>query len=277
MDAAEIEAAIGQRYAEVADAWPGVAVSLGAFVAYVRPRVEERCATAAALDGIDLAGLLLAAACLQGDTAAVAQLDAIVRQSGGRSVRRVDPQDEFADEVLQRLRTRLLVGEGSRGPRLADFRGTGSLAGWVSVAAVRIALNLVRTRKRVAAVPEHGWSIALSSPDVDPELEQIKQRYRQQFGEALRTACGSLPARDRAVLRLYFAEGLNIDAIGKMYDVHRSTVARWIGKTRDALFASTRTILARDMGVPTGELSLMDRMIRSQLDISLDGLLSPPA
>ena len=277
MDGTQIEQAIRQRYPEAVGHWQGVTVPLDAFVAYVRPRVEERCTSAEALDGVDLAGLLLAAACLSGDSAAVAQLDVIVRQSGGRSVRRVDAEDEFVDEVLQRLRTRLLVGEGSRGPRLADFRGTGSLGGWVGVAAVRIALNLVRSRKRAAAVPEHGWSVALSSPDVDPELEQIKQRYRQQFGEALRRACGGLPARDRAVLRLYFAEGLNIDAIGKMYDVHRSTVARWIAKTRDALFASTRAILAADMGVPAGELSLMDRMIRSQLDISLDGLLSPPA
>ena len=132
----------------------------------------------------------------------------------------------------------------------------------------------MRQTRRQSARDEALWSEAVLFPSgVSPDLQHLKERYAPLLGEGLRQACAELEERDRAVLRLYFAEGLNIDKIGKIYGVHRATVARWIARTKATLIERMHTILHTQKGVPIDELSSLDRLVRSQLEISLAGLL----
>ncbi len=218
--------------------------------------------------------LALAWACGRGDAAALRAFEEQLAPVAARAITRVDADPGFVDECVQQVRTRLLLPDGDRPPRILGYGGRGPLVGWVSVAAVRVALSVLRASRRQAARDETLWSEAVLFPSgLSPDLQHLKERYAPQLGEGLRKACAELDERDRAVLRLYFAEGLNIDKIGKVYGVHRATVARWINRTKAALTERMHAIMHEQRGVPIDELASIDRLVRSQLDISLGGLL----
>jgi RNA polymerase sigma-70 factor (ECF subfamily) len=144
---------------------------------------------------------------------------------------------------------------------------------WVTVAAVRTGLSLLREQKRADKYAGDAWAEILALPDTgDMEVEYLKGRYRQDFAAGFTDACAKLPARDRTILRMHFVDGLNIDQIGQIYGVHRATVARWIAKSRLALLEGTRTYLVQHLALQPAEFSSFDRLIRSQLDVSLGGL-----
>ena len=218
--------------------------------------------------------LAFAWACGTAQPAALRAFEELLAPVAQRAIGRVDADDGFVDECVQRVRTRLLMSEGDRDPRILGYSGRGPLAGWVSVAAVRVALSVVRQTRRQSARDEALWSEAVLFPSgLSPDLQHLKERFAPQLGEGLRRACAELEERDRAVLRLYFAEGLNIDKIGKIYGVHRATVARWIARTKATLIERMHAIMHEQQGVPPDELSSLDRLVRSQLEISLAGLL----
>lgn len=262
---------IGARWTAITACWPGVAVPQARFVAHLAQLLGDDAEQAGELH---LQDLYLAMACAAGDAAALKAFEAAVMGQTLGAIRSLDSQAAFVDEVQQRVRTRLLVGEDGKPPRIAEYRGRGPLAAWVTVTAVRTGLTLMREGKRANRFGDERWAEAIVLPQTgDPELDHLKARYRVELGEALAAACATLQDRERAVLRMYFIDGLNIDKIGRVYGVHRSTVARWIARTRDLLSEATRSHLVEDLALPREELSSLDRLVRSQLDISLDGLL----
>ncbi len=220
--------------------------------------------------------LAFAWACGHGQPGALRAFEEHLMPAAQRAIGRVDPDPGFVDEAVQRLRTRLLLPRGDHPPRMLTFCGRGPLRGWVSVAAVRTALGMLREQQRQTQREEMLWSEAVLFPaGIGPDLRHLKDRYAPILAQSLRTACGQLDERERAVLRLYFAEGLNIDKIGAVYGVHRSTVARWIARTKATLVERMHALMREDRSIPTEELSSIDRLVRSQLEISLGGLLGP--
>jgi RNA polymerase sigma-70 factor (ECF subfamily) len=167
----------------------------------------------------------------------------------GAFVAHIDASADFADEVRQQLRERLLVGAQ---PRIADYRGQGALGGWLRVAAVRTALTIKRAASRAEIA-------APSPPAPDPELDFLKTRYRGELEAAFRATLEKLPADERNVLRLHYLDGCNIDEIGAVYPVHRSTVARWLADSRQTLLDETRRRLVERLDLKEGEIdSLID-------------------
>lgn len=226
------------------------------------------------LDGVRWVEFALAQACVDGDAAALRVFEAEFIRGTERALQRLDSGSDFVDEAQQRLRERLLVPRDDGSPRIADYRGRGPLAGWVSVAAVRVGLSLLRASKRAARRDEGLWAEAVLFPTgVETDLQHLKQRYAPLLAECIRKVFAGLEERERAVLRMYFVEGLNIDAIGLVYGVHRSTIARWISRTRSTISDAVHAMMVQDGVVPSEELQSIDRLVRSQLDISLGGLL----
>lgn len=220
------------------------------------------------------ADLFLAAACLAGDTAALAAFDRELLATARAAIRSIDPSDTFFDEACQRLRTAMLVGDGAR-PRIGDFAGRGPLRAWLGVAAVRTALMMRRSQQRAREVStDDDWSGTLALITTgNPELDLLKRQYSDAFAEALRDSVGALEPRLRTVLRMSFVEGLSIDEIGAVYAVHRATAARWIRNACDTVFAATRVQLAERLSLSGSELDRVTAMVQSQLDVSLSQLL----
>jgi RNA polymerase sigma-70 factor, ECF subfamily len=251
-------------------AWPDIAVELERFTSHVAGATPE----ALARHGADL---YLACGCALADAKALRAFDDEIIVPAARAVRSIDDAPAFADEVCQRLRASLLVGDGESRARIVDYAGRGPLRAWVGVAAVRHALMLRRGQQRQREVStDDDWTGKLSQASTgNPELDLVKRQHAAAFGAALRDAASALEPRLRGVLRMHFVDGLSIDEIGAAYGVHRATAARWIARARDELFAGTRTRLAERLSLSPSELDRMTALVQSQLDVSLSTLLPP--
>jgi RNA polymerase sigma-70 factor, ECF subfamily len=251
-------------------AWPDVALTRDAFAAHISALEME------ALERFP-ADLYLAAACLNGDEAAITAFDREYISGARGAIQAIDTSAAFVDEAVQRLRASLFVGD-TGAPRLALYSGRGPLRAWVGVAAARVALMMRRSQQRAREVSsdDDEWTGALVMISTNnPELELLKRQYASEFGNAFRDAVASLEARQRSVLRMSFVEALSIDEIGAVYAVHRATAARWITRACDLLFDRTRKLLVERLALSPTELDRMTALVRSQLDVSLSQLLPP--
>lgn len=219
--------------------------------------------------------MMLAHACLQGDRAALRVFERDIMQGVGPAIARIETRPDAIDEVKQQLRTRLLTGADAK---LKEFRGRGSLLGWVNVSAIRTALNLRRSARRQERRmgPEEGEDplaeLVLAADTLDIELELLKARFRGAFSVAIRAACRALGERDRTLLKMQLLDGHGIDVIAKLYDVHRSTAARWMHKAREALQEGARTRLQADLGINTVDARMVEKLLHTQLSVSFSGL-----
>ena len=254
------------------DRWPGVHLDPGAFQAHLTLTASGH-APGATLEGREMEDLFLAAACLLGNPAALAHLEREVLRPVRAYVASIDPSPEFADDVRQALRVRLLGGAGQPAA-LASYRGESALGGWVRVAALRLALNLKRGERALASVERRAQDPLPGK--LAPELAHLQARYREPFARALETALQDLDDRDRTLLRLYHAEELPLEQIGALYRVHLSTVSRWLTRARQALADRTLEILRERLEIGASDAESIARLVMSQLDLSLLRLLRKP-
>ncbi len=248
-----------------AAAFVDVTVEAPQYEAFVLERLGEQIPA----EGI-AQDLYLACACLHGSAGALEAFEERYLSQVPSFLARLESARHRVDEVQQLLRERLFVARGDAPPKIADYLGQGRLASWLRVAAIRTALNLHSSRKSQppSAAPAEPL---LASPD--PELQYLRARYKEQFNEAFVTALGGLEARDQTVLRLHLLDGLNIDRIGQLFDVHRATAARWLSHAREQLFDKTREALSEQLGLSATEFASIVRLIRSDLDLSVCRIL----
>ena len=248
-------------------AWPDLELDESGFAAHVEER-REGGETAALYAG----DLWLAYGCARGSDEAVAAFDREVLSQTGLLLGRMQPTPQLIDDVRQALREKLLVAPPDGRPRIADYAGRGPLLAWVRVAAVRTALDLLRANGARGG----GGDVEpddLARDEDSPELDYLKERYRPQFKAAFQSALRGLDSEQRNVLRLHVVEGLNIDEIGALFKVHRSTVARWIAAARQQVLAGARAELRANLGLSAGEFDSLAGVVRSQLDLSVAGIL----
>jgi len=268
VDPGTLEQALRRALADAQTAWPTFAVAPKRFVAHLASCIAAAPDPAVALSALHAADLYLACACLGDDGTALQEFERRYLADLG-VLGRIDRSPSFIDEVRQRLRVHLFVGDL---PRIADYAGRGPLKSWVRAVALRLGLMMVRGVHR--EVPdEDGRAAAALVGASDPELGIIKDRYRAAFADAVRRAVCRLDQRDRTVLRLHVIDGLNIEKIGVLFDVHRATVATWIAAARKTVLAFTHRELAVSLGVADGELASLMGLMVSQLDVSLRSLL----
>ena len=222
-----------------------------------------------------LGDLFIACAAAHGDKGALRRFDEQALSSLDAAVRKVDPSAAFAEEVRQLVRVRLLVAEDGEAPRIGDYRGGGPLAGWVSVAAVRTALNLKRAERPAVPVDDQMGELVAREPD--PELRYLKGLYRSEYTQALREALASLSGRPRALLRLHFVDGVRLARIGALYGVHESTVSRWVSAAVQQVGDETRRRLRERLALSADSAESVARMVGSQLELSLSRLLGDAA
>ncbi|WNG32305.1 sigma-70 family RNA polymerase sigma factor [Archangium violaceum] len=268
-----LETVLTQVLASARAAWPRVRLDDAVFLRHLAERVPPSSEPERSLRTFPTADLFLACACVQGDAAAHAALEAHFLPKVAAAVARVSPGADAASEVCQVLREKLLTPEPGRPPRLADYQGQGPLAAWLRAAAVRTALNLRRSSQRQARAEEEALADA-TVPGDHPELELLRQRHRTDFQAALAEALAALPSRERTVLRLHLVEGLSLERIGTVYRTHKSTVSRWLARAREEVLAGTRSRLAERLRLSDGELHSLLRDVPGQLDQSLSSLLA---
>ena len=251
--------------------------------ARVRPAVQidqarfvERCA---AIDDWQAAftnagDLTLAWGCLDRDPAALRILEADFMRAVPSFLRRFDAGPEFSDEVCQAVREKLLLAKPSK---LETYLGNGSLLAWLKVVSVRTAIDLIRAQGKEPRSRGADLAAIIGAAGDDPEFALARARFREPFERALRAAVGGLTPRDRAVLRLYYIKGLNIEAIGKIYGTHRATIARWIAACHETLGAEVRKGLDLQFRLDERDCRSLARFLGSRLQLDLQAALDAPA
>ena len=166
---------------------------------------------------------------------------------------------------------RLFVGGTGQAPRIESYAGRGPLAGWVAVAAQRVALDLRRESARAAASDPVADDLLLA--DEHPEADYLRMRYKREFEAAVREALEALPDRDRLLLRLTTVSGLSHEQIAHIYKVNQSTVTRWISRARSEVLEVTERSVCEKLGVPREEFLSLAGLLVSRIDVSISRVL----
>ena len=251
----------------------GLTVSDAAFLQHVA-RALPADAQLDAVEKLRLGDLFLACACAAGDDRALVLFDAEYGRDIDLAIARSGNVDLGKDEFRQLLRNKLFVARDARPPKIADYAGRGDLRSWVRVTALRMIVDIVRQRAGGKEVPMEADMLgAVPAPQDDPELEYIQRVYKSEFKGALQDAFANLTARERNLLRHQVIHGLNIDQVGALYRVHRTTAFRWIEKARKALLRETRAALMKKLQVGSSEFLSIMRVVQGDLDVSVRRLL----
>jgi RNA polymerase sigma-70 factor (ECF subfamily) len=213
--------------------------------------------------------LYLAAGCAAGLAPALTAFESAFLNRVPQFVFRVCRDQDRVQEIQQDLRVRMLVGPP---PRIASYAGAGPLASFLCVAAVRLALDRVGRDGAAHQAMDNDALTTAAARTLDPESQALSGEHRQTVQEAIDRALVLLPARDRAVLRFYFIEGLNIEAIGAIYGVNRSTVARWLAEIRGRLLEAVRERVGDVVGASPSELHSLLQVVRGGLHASVSRL-----
>jgi len=216
------------------------------------------------------AELVLAAACLAGDGAAIRVFNKEMFERVDRVLSRLGITGADADDVKQDVRTKLLVASGGDA-KLALYHGTGPLAHWVASVAGREALGSIRKRKPTEAIGDDDF---LADASDDPQLQALKTRHGAEFKQAFQAAVAELEPRDRAILRALIVDDRSVNEIAAVYGIHRVTASRWVSEVRHNLLVRTRNQLKDRLALDTSSLDSAVRMLDSNLELSLYRLLA---
>jgi len=238
-------------------AYPGVALREDDFGRFLAGAVEGRGEVPE--DRLPLEDLFLACACACEVPGAAEAFEAKLGRIVRRAVARVLPDAAEREDAEQRVRHHLLVRDAE-----------GPLAGWVSVAAIRLAVSMGRSataerRLRAKAAGE--------AAGANPELLLMKGELAKEFEAAVEDALGRLSDRERLILRLYLVSGMTLAQIGRSLGVTQQAVSRQLEKIRASVLADVRGRLRDRLAMPKAELASVIRMIASRLNVSISRLL----
>jgi RNA polymerase sigma-70 factor, ECF subfamily len=270
---AELGAALRSAATEAASTWPSIGMKPEQFARFVGERVAATEDPVVALGLLRLDELYLCCACLSGSAAAIAELERGFVSEAARALSRLGLSPHEREDALQHARAKLLAGGEDRKPKLAQFSGQGSLAGWLRVVIVRSALNARRAERRHASRDDDMLAERIAGEAEDPELDVVRARYADSLAEAVSKAFRGLTSEQRNLLRLYVIDGLTLGELGRMHSVDASTISRWLARIRAKLLADARNHLLARHALRPSECDSVMRVVRSGLFVTVERLL----
>ncbi len=268
---ADLDTRLDAILATAAASVPELQLTDDTFLSYLAERFGPDETSASPFDKLRPADLYLACGCAYGDQSAIALFRRTYLPKIKAALVNIG-LPEIVEDIGQEVFAHLLVAQPGQRPAICKYLGRGELAAWVQVSAVRLARRRIRKQRREQLTDED-YLFDRALPAGDRELQSLKVKYRDQFKEAFQKAFADLDARERNIMRYELCGGLNIDQIGVLYDVHRSTVARWRTACREKILRLTRKAFQQTHRVSSGEFVSIVRLIESQLEVSLPRLL----
>ena len=268
-DVDALESLLQAKLHEARAAWPGVEVDAEVWAAAVGDRLAPGVGVLEAIRRIEGRDLYLVLGCVRGQRAALAAFDGQL-EALRPVLQRAGATSTLVDDLLAQLRARLLVAPEGTPPKVLQYGARARLGSWLRVAAMRD----YRAQANRRPTDDDAELEALLVSTGDPELEELRQRFRSEFRGAFGAALQALDERDRAILRHHLLDRLSIDRIGALYDVHRSTAARWLVDIRGRLYARTQEEFRQRLGLAAGEFDSLMAMVLSQLTYSVGRELS---
>lgn len=186
--------------------------------------------------------LRLAFACAAGDPGALQLYEQRFAAMLDDAIAGVGMQGASSAEVVQELRCRLLVSDGSDPPRILKYRGDGPLGGWLRVAALRLAVDFRRRTHRERGLEDAFVPEAARSASFGTRHDAAILRT------AIRAAIVGLDAEARAILRYHYADRVGVEELGRIYRVHASTMSRRLAQARARILEAVRAELGDSLG-----------------------------
>ena len=270
---ADLEARLQAILARVAQAWPDLMIDPSRLVEAIARAAGDD--VEAGLADLHVEDLALAVACANGVPNALAHCERACAGAIAAAVARVDRSADLRDEVRQILWQRIFVGTAGKAPRIQSYAGRGPLAGWVAVAAQRVALDLRRSAARTTALDPQADEVLPANQH--PEIDYLRTRYKPEFEAAVREALAGLPDRDRLLLKLTIVSGLSHEQLANIYGVNQSTITRWIARARAQVLEVTEREVCSKLGLPPGEFRSLAGLLVSRLDLSISRVLDTPS
>jgi RNA polymerase sigma-70 factor, ECF subfamily len=266
----DLDHALDDAIARGAAAHPEIRIAPARIAAYLAAHADEARPPSEWLAVRNLADVHLACAIADHDQVALARFEELIVPAMRAAATRL--LGSLATDVVHDVREKLVVGADARGPRIADYGGHGELIVWARVITIRAALTVLRREQRSVPVDEHLWEVA--SPNCDPSLALLKRESAALIKAAFHAGLAALSPRQRNLLRQHLLDGLSIDELGAMYQIHRVTAARWLTAARADLWAHTRRQLRQTLGLSDSAIGTMLDEIRSTLDLSIERALT---
>jgi len=257
----ELEASVSAGRA----GWPDLAVESSDFVRHLATHVHR-----GRLPPVDHAAeMWLACACTHGALGAAEAFEQTYREPIERAVARIDRR--LTDEGTQIVLTSLLVRSDDEPPRVSRYGGRSALETWLATVAARATLKLGRRKgdQRHASVSA---LVDVAGAD-DPDLALVRARYAPELALALGAAVTGLPARQRVLLRLHYADRWSLERLAALYDVSRATMARWLAAARGELSEKTKGLLRERLHATSSEVESLAAFLGADLEVSLARLL----
>jgi RNA polymerase sigma-70 factor, ECF subfamily len=205
------------------------------------------------------ADVFVAAAATAGDRAATAHVHQRVAALATATARGIVSD---LDEVVQTASISLLVGDP---PKLDSYAGLGSLDAWLRAVVLRTALS---ARRRLGAA-EPSW-LELPLFVEMPMWRDHAAAFRTSFEAAL----AALQPHHRVVLRQHYIDGVSVDALGRVHNVTRMSVYRWLAQAKAAIVAQVRADLGTKLTLSPAEVDSMMRAVRSSFSITVERVLA---
>jgi len=225
---------VRQMHVEGQLKWPSITVTLEDLWRHCQRICEDSSRLAKARTCA--ADLYLCCACANCDPVALAKFESESERVVRGAIARVNREPEFIADTLQEFWQKFLVGPDAR---VRDYWGRGPLQAWLHLCAMRLAIDRQRARcaelERETDLGEH-----LIEQVFDAEAALTHAQFYLPFRYALQRAIAGMTPRDRALLRLHVIERCSIDQIGRAYNVHRATAARWLQRILAGLLQSVR-------------------------------------
>jgi RNA polymerase sigma-70 factor, ECF subfamily len=244
--------------------WPHLDVSEDAFAKHVAN-------VGALADALESHGadLVLACACAAGDERALSLFDQVHVSCVPLHVTRFQLSAERLDELQQLVRVKLFTGPS---PRIMRYSGKGPLGAWLRIVSIRLAMDELQVGPLDRGI-DPGAIDSLLARAASAETQTARMVWQPPLQNAIEDSLAELPSKEKTVLRLHYVEGLNIDAIGTMYHVHRATVARWLLGIRARVLARVREKLAITLPSTTSEMRGAFADLEGNLHVSLSRVL----
>jgi RNA polymerase sigma-70 factor, ECF subfamily len=216
----------------------------------------------------EAASLYLCCACAEAQPEALRSFESEGMSVAKAAIARIDRSSDFVQDTLQEVWDKLLLGSEAK---VRLYSGRGPLKAWVRVAATRVALDRYRARNRLTARHVE-LTDKLAAPCGSPEARLLKARFGKAFHQALRAAVAALSAQERNVLRMHVVGQCSIDEIGRAYNVHRATAARWLDRSRARIYEQVRyELCVRHEKLTASEFKSLATLMGSELELSLSG------
>ncbi|MBC8070294.1 MAG: sigma-70 family RNA polymerase sigma factor [Deltaproteobacteria bacterium] len=262
---AGLDAVLEQAHALATPPAPCPAPSLARHLRSLAVRVDPARPDVDDVLALDHAAIALADACVDGDTDAIAAFHRTHLGDIEHAIARARAPERLVDDIRQIVLAKLLPP----GKKLARYAGRGALHNWVRAVTVRETISVLRAGDD-APLDDTPLELAATG---DLELSFIRKGEREHVRAALRAAFAALEPEDRAVLRYRFVDGLTLDQLAVVLGVHRATGARWLARIREELLRGVKRRLFDQLGLRPQEFDSLVALVRSNLEITLGGLL----